>query len=336
MVTHTSPVAQFAENAAVRVVNDKPVMEDAGMTLVAFIENNFIPNHVRLKSEAGRTHYQAILKHIIKPETVQTIFAQYSMRTKARLKAAPGWPYLDDLKLRELNADHVRQLTASALACGYSPQTVKHIKSVVNTIISHAQKEHVFGGDNPVAEIKLPRLVHATPRDMSIDEAKVILRMLRYPEREIALISMSTGLGASEICALRWKHVNLTWSTAWIDGELVPPHSIVFRSQQTCADGIELPHSRPRVVAIGESLTRELERLKRQRGLVDRNGFVIATPQGEPIQPTSARTQRLRTVGRKLKMPWLSWRALKRAHGALLSEMCIRLTDDLVRIAQSE
>ena len=305
------------------------------MPLRAFIESRFIPNHVALKSTAGRMHYRAILKHIVRPETVRILFAEFATVREPRLKTVPGWPYLDDVRLCDLNVDHVREITSSAMARGYSAQTVKHIKNVLGTIISQAKREHILSGDNPAAEVKLPRLVHGTPRDLNIDEAKAILRMLKYPEREIALISMSTGMSASEICALRWKHVNLTWSTVGIEGELVPPRGIVFGSQETGLDAIEMAHYRPRVVVVGESLIRELERLKRKRELADPDGFVIATADGDPIDPMSARTQRLRTVGRNMQMPWLSWRALKRAHGVFLTELSVRLTDDLVRISKS-
>lgn len=305
------------------------------MPLRAFIADRFIPNHVAHKSSTGQIHYRAILKHIVKPETVQMLFAEFPTVGSPRLRAVPGWPYLDEVRLCDLNVDHVREITAAAMARGYSTQTVKHIKNVLGTIISQAKKERILTGDNPAAEVKLPRLVHGTPRDLNIDEAKAILRMLKYPERDIALISMSTGMSASEICALRWKHVNLTWSTVEIEGETVPPHGIVFRSQETGLDAIELGHYRRRVVVVGESLIRELERLKRKRALAEPDGFVIATADGHPVDPMNARTQRLRTVGRKMQMPWLSWRAFKRAHGAFLSELSLQLTDDLVRISQS-
>jgi hypothetical protein len=45
--------------------------------MVLFIETKFIPDHVEHKSFAGRTHYQAILKHILKPETVERMFTPY-------------------------------------------------------------------------------------------------------------------------------------------------------------------------------------------------------------------------------------------------------------------
>jgi integrase len=304
------------------------------MSVVAFIERKFIPEHVRLKSTAGRVHYKAILKHIVKPEMVQRHFAHDPLRAKARLKAVHGWPYMDDVRMCDIEADHVRQLTTSALARGYSAQTVKHIKSVISVMISHAQKEGLFDGFNPAAIVRLPRVVHTTPRDLTIEEAKSVLRVLKSPEREIALISMSTGIGASDICNLRWKHVNLTRSEVFIEGEQVPSQGLLIRGRSTGFEGAGMKQARPRVIVLCNSLTRELERLKLQREYDGPNSFIIARSQGSPIQLMSARTLLLRKAGRKLHLPWLSWRALKRAHIAMLSELRIQLTEDLARMAQ--
>ncbi len=334
MLTHAGPVSEFAEAAAATGVSRKLVSDDASMSLAVFLEKRFIPNHVLIKSAAGRTHYQAILKHIVKPETVQVLFAQDPGKTKVRLKTVPGWPYLDNVRLSDLSADHARQLTSSAIARGYSAQTVKHIKNVLSTIISHAKREHLFDGDNPVAEVKLPRLVHAIPGHLTIDEAKAILRMLKHPEREIALIAMTTGMGVSEICALKWNHINLSRSMLCVEGVWIPPHGIVFRRNPSCFDEGDSSRERFKVVVVPESLIRMLERLRQRGQNISANGFVLATPQGDPVEPRITRAQRLKPIGRKLRIPWLSWQVLKRAHGAFLSELSVRLVDDLVINAQ--
>lgn len=304
--------------------------DSAPFSLVSFIEENFIPNHVSLKSTAGRMHYQAIMKYIIRPETVEALFAPYPERRRARMKAISDWPYLDSVALHELSATHVQRLIASASAYGYSPQTIKHIKNVIGAIISHAKKEHAYAGDNPVWEVKLPPLVHTRTQDLTIEQAKTVLRLLKYPEREIALVSMTTGLGISEICALRWKHINMTQTPIWVDGEFLPPCGILVRKRWDGAAGADANTEAPRVVVVPASLIGALARVKRITPFSGPDSFVVATPQGEPIDPANARTQRLKPIGRKLQIPWLSWQVLKRAHGALLSELSLQLADDLV------
>lgn len=322
-----SPLAE-AKNSPTFSAYD--VSEDTTLSLAEFIEKKFIPHHVELKSLAGRTHYQAILKHILKPETVERLFTPYARAAKARLKAAPDCPYLDDIRLCDLNADHVRQLTSSASAQGYSHQTVKHIRSVMSAIVSHARREHMFSGDNPISEVELPPMPHKESHNLTIVEAKTILGMMKYPEREIALITITIGLSISEICALQWKHVNLTGSTVYADGKLIPPRSILVSRQWNAMGVVEASSNRVRQVAVPEPLIQALIRLRHRHAIADPNSFVIATRDGNPVRPSSVGTLRLKPIGRELEMPWLSWQVLKRAHDALLSELRVQLSDDLV------
>jgi integrase len=324
-------VSQFTEgmNATLSFAQ-ADIIEDSTMPLVTFVGKKFIPNHVELKSLAGRTHYHAILKHILRPESVDRLFAPYVGMPKARLKAVPGWPYLDDLRLCDLNPDHVRQLTASASSRGYSSQTVKHIKNVISAIISHAKREKLYVGENPITAVELPPLVHKKQHDLTIIQAKTILKMLRYPEREIALVSMTTGMSISEICALKWKHINLTQATIRIDGDSIPATTILVRKQWGNAGMADLSIERVRMVVVPDPLIRALIRLKRSQRITDPECLVITSQEGNPIEPANARMLRLKPIGRQLQMPWLSWQVLKRAHDGLLSELRLRLTDDLV------
>jgi integrase len=304
------------------------------MPLVAFVEKRFIPDHVEHKSLAGRTHYHAILKHVLRPDVVDRLFEPYVGIARARLKAVPDWPYLDNIRLCDLNSDHVRRLTSAASARGYSPQTVKHIKNVVSAIISHARREGLLDGASPMTAVELPPIVHKKPHDLTIIQAKTLLKMLKYPEREIALVSMTTGMSISEICALRWKHVNLTQTSIRSGGDLVPPGTIIVRKQWSKADAMDVGYERVRMVAVPDSLIRELLRLKRSRTVAGPDCLVITTREGDPIEPDKARALRLKPIGRQLQMPWLSWRVLKRAHDALLLELRFQLADDLVLSAR--
>jgi site-specific recombinase XerD len=304
--------------------------EDSTMSLATFIERRFIPNHVELKQLAGRTHYQAILKHILNPETVNRLFAPYVGMAKARLKAVPDWPYLDNVRLCDLNPDHVRQLTLLASARGYSPQTVKHIRNVIGAIVSHARKERIFSGDNPISEVELPPMSRKTPHNLTIVEAKTMLGVMKYPEREIALITITTGMSISEICALQWKHVNLTAYSTYCEERPIPPRSIIVRKQWNASGVVDVSGNRVRYVIVPEPLIHSLMKLRQRRRVADSNCFVITSREGNPIRPASVRMLRLKPIGRELAMPWLSWQVLKRAHGALLSELRTQLSDELV------
>src|SRR5579864_8698556 len=146
------------------------ITPNAAMCLASFIEKMFIPDHVEHLSLAGRTHYRAMLKHVLKPETVDGLFRPYDGIRKARLKALPDWPYLDQVRLCDLSSDHVRRLTTSASARGYSHQTIKHIKNTMSAIVSHAKKTRMFSGDNPISNVNLPPEPGRTSHNLTIAE----------------------------------------------------------------------------------------------------------------------------------------------------------------------
>ena len=126
-------------------------------------------------------------------------------------------------RICDLNSNHVRELTSSAISHGYSPQTVKHIRNVIGAIVSHARKERVFSGDNPVTHVKVPAIVRTSSSNLTIRETKGILERMPYPEREIALISITTGMSVSEVCGLQWRHLNLSNAAGYLEGEIIPP-----------------------------------------------------------------------------------------------------------------
>jgi integrase len=303
--------------------------EDATMSLEAFVERRFIPNHVEFKRAAGRTHYQAILKHILMPETVDRLFAQYGTFTKARLRALPGWPYLDSVRLCDLNSDHVRRITYSAAVRGYSPQTVKHIRNVISAIVSHAKREGVISGKDYIATVELPPMRNSQTHRLTLSQAQSILQKMQYPEREVALIMISTGMSASEICALRWKDINATGAAIRRDGDVIPPRSIAIGKRRS-AEGESLRSGNlTKKIELPEPLLHALARLRKRLNVSDPNSYVIETQGGQPF-PANVRMLRLKAIGQDLQMPWLSWQVLRRAHDGLLSELKVQLADALV------
>ena len=323
-----SPVPAPLE--AVSYVPGCEVADKSTISVAVFVQKSFIPNHVDLKTPAGRTHYHAILKHLITPERVDRIFAAYPEFANARLKTVRDWPYLDDVRLCDLTPDHVRQLVFSAALHGYSPQTVRHIRSVLGAIVRHAKKERMFDGENPISEVELPPTSPARSHELTVRQAKKLLKSMRYPEREIALIAISTGMNISEICALQWGHVNLMKKAVRSMGEQVPGESCIVKRQWT-GDGInDLTGNRVRVVRLPNPLVKALLELKRTRRIIDQDQFLIATEKGHAMRPANTLMSRLKPVGQRLGMPWISWQIVRRAHRSFLSEIRTRMTHELV------
>jgi integrase len=299
--------------------NYNPVIQDARMTLGFFVETKFIPEHVEHKTRSGRTHYQAMLKHLLAPELVNRLFDP-SQEKKARLKSVPGWPYLDDVRLCDIRPDHVRQIISSAFDHGYSAQTVKHIRNVIFAVISHAQREGCFSGSNPVTQVKLPPAAGRVKHNLSISQTRAMLELMEYPEKEIALITITTGMNVQEICNLQWKHINLTESERYLNGELVPSKSIAVGAEWNRVGLGDWRRGRRRNIEIPDVLLPMLENLRSQKEAATWDDFVLLSETGHPVVPAGVRVGRLKPIGRKLGIPWLSWHVLRRAHTGFLVE----------------
>ena len=294
-----------------------------------FVATKFVPEHVQHKSLAGRRHYQAMLKHILRPRTVDQIFQSGG----SRLKTIPGWPYLDEVRLCAFCEHHVRDITRAAEARGYSAQTIKHIRNVLGVIIANAKRQRLFEDENPVARVAIPPMFRKVPEHLTIAQAKAMLNMLQFPERHIALIAITTGMSIQEICGLQWKYVNLTKTTVECDGRAIPPKSILVR-QHWSPEGIFGLHSnRIRVIDIPQPLVLTLLRLRQEANPIDENSFLLAVRSGEPARPRGLGKLRLSAIGREIAMPSLSWRHINRAHSAMLSELRSQLSADLVSSA---
>ena len=297
-------------------------------TLAEFVRIKFVPEYVERKSIAGRRHYQAMLKHILRPDTVDEVFKPGV--AKSRLKAIPDWPYLDKIRLCELREQNVRDLIAAAFGQGYSAQTVKHIRNVLSVIIVYAKRECVFTDENPVTGVESPRIHRHKLQDLTLGQARAMLWMMRYPEREIALIAITTGMSIQEICGLQWKHINLERITKDCEGEAVPPGCILLK-RHWYPDGIvDLHVNRIRLIEIPHPLSITFLRWKQKAGSPEPDAFVLATSTGAPIRPSTLCTVRLKMIGRQIAAPWLSWHVVRRAHDAILSELRIQLSYDLL------
>jgi hypothetical protein len=136
------------------------------------------------------------------------------------------------------------------------------------------------------------------------------------------------------VCGPQWKHINLTKAGADCDGETIPFGIILLNQHWNLEGVVELHFNRIRLIEIPEPLSLILLRLKQEALSPDPNAFVLATPSGSPIRPASVRMTRLKVIGRKIAVPWLSWQVVKRAHDAMLSELRIQLNSDLVSSAQ--
>ncbi len=295
------------------------------MTLASFVEKIFVPEHVGMKDVAGRTHYHAILKHVLTPEKVDRVFHVGAGNSKTRLKAVPNWPYLDNVRICDARPDDVQRLISAALARGYSAQTVTHIRNVVGGIFAHAKKKHWFTGENPASLVTLPKMIRKEAHALTLAQVKEVLGVMRYPEREMVLIAILTGMNVAEIRGLQWKRVNLTEAWSITDTEPIPPRTIAVRKQWRRDELLSVgPKGRNRNLPIPEALSPVLLELSRRAEFTGPDDFVFVSDAGTPLEENRITARRLKLIGKDLGMPWLSWHVFGRTRKSLAYELGMR------------
>ena len=295
-----------------------------------------MPEHVAIKGLAGRTHYRAILKHVLTPEEVQRVFKLDIEKSRTRLKAIPDWPYLSGLGLSETQPDHIERLMLAARARGYSMQTVTHIRNVVSAIFSHARKGNYFHGVNPASQVAVPGMSRKEAHMLSLPQMKAVLELMRYPEKEMTLLAIITGMNVAEICGLQWKHVEpLSTFAEQVNGELIPPRTIAVSKQWYRGELNSVKIGRTRNVAIPDLILPYSLRLSQRARFTGPDDFVLVSEAGTPVNETNIASRRLKGVGQELGMPWLSWHVFRRTRKDYLQRFGPRFVDRVAAVLNS-
>jgi integrase len=312
------------------------VAEHSSMTLGEFVEKKFVPDYVASKGFAGRMHYQSMLKHVLRPEEVDRVFRVEAMRPKVRLRSVDDWPYLGHVPLRDMRSEFVQHLTTAALSSGYSKQTVTHIRNVVSTIFSYAQTEMYFSGENPASAVKLPKASRPSPPPLSQGDVIRLLGFMRYPEKEMTLFAVLTGMTVAEICGLQWKRVNLTDTEILNpDGEAIPPRSLFVRQEWIRGQLGTVSKRRVGNLSIPKPLLPILSRLSRNPKFTGMNDFVLTSRSGSPVNQTNILTRRLKPIGLEMSIPGLSWHMVRRIHKELTTEYGAQFQNQMIGMARA-
>ena len=313
--------------------DQRSLLQGARIKFGAFVESRFIPDFVANKRYAGQAHFRAILKHVLPPESVARTFGARQTRTK--LVAITGWPYMDDLRLSDITPQTIERLTRAALARGYSVQTATHIRNVVRSIFAHATKIGVYAGINPASKVKLPPMTRRETPVLTLPQLKLIMNSMRYPEKQLALFVMLTEMTVAEICGLQWKHLNLTNIGQKVDHEFIPAKAIAVRKQ--CYRGVltSVIGKRRRFVDVPDILGSVLRDLKSRTRFTLPHDFVLASRNGNALRAENISVRRLKSLGKSLDMPWLSWSVFQRTQIMLVSGTGLDIHQEIEKLEMS-
>jgi len=113
------------------------------------------------------------------------------------------------VRLRDIKPEDVQRLISVALETGYSTQTAKHIGTLsARSFLTQSKRDAFWAASSHSGKSAW----HAEKNSyaLTFEQMVNVLQAMRYPEWEMALIAILTGMNIAEICGLQWKFVNLT------------------------------------------------------------------------------------------------------------------------------
>jgi len=267
--------------------------------------------------------------------TVQEYFETWLKHEKANVSPKTHSRY-EDLLLKNvapvIGAITLNKLTAAKIdGCwtkllesgrrdgkgGLAPRTVGHCRRVMLTAMEQALKWDLVK-KNPVAITRPPKTERVAMTAYGAAETAAMLDFLRPTRMFIpALLAALCGLRRGEILALRWRNVDL--KTAVL--------SIVASAEQVGTEVRykETKSGKARTVALSSTVLEELRRHKAAQAeeqlkigiRPDKDSFVVAQADGNPLKPISLTHEWTRQIG-KTTLPQIRFHDLRHSHATQL------------------
>ena len=120
-------------------------------------------------------------------------------------------PIVGQKPLKDLSEFDVRRIVKKLLGDEKTPRTAQYVMATIRQIWNRARREKLVSGDTPTRNVKLPKFDNRRQRFLSHDEADKLLSALKAKDETIyqmALLSLHTGMRASEIFKLTWGCVD--------------------------------------------------------------------------------------------------------------------------------
>lgn len=242
--------------------------------------------------------------------------ANVSLKTNERyrqLVAHQVVPRLGVMPVQRLRPIHLTLLYSELLKSGgvagdrLAPRTVGHVHRLLRRALGHAVQWGVIS-QNPAAAVSPPKVDPDEVEIVSEVEVRAVLDSQRgRPLHTIAVLALGSGMRRGELCALRWKDIDLDAGSVRVERSLEQTKGqLRFKAPKT-------RYSR-RSIAIPPAVVSELraywsaqqeQRLALGRGRGSPEDLVFADWDGSPRKPGWLTNEWLRAssaVGRRINL----------------------------------
>ena len=255
-------------------------------TVEQFYDLRFRPDHVNKLKKSGRQHYRTYWNNHVKPT----------------LGAVP---------LREVTPQMVQVLISAKLEAGLAPQTLAHIRNVTSAIFRHARNLRFYEGQLPTEGVKLPEMVRAERGSLTWEQVQFLAAAMPERYRPLITILAQTGMRIGEASGLRWRHVNLGDEWRVVEGEALPPNSLLVCSNWTRNQRTTTKNGSWRKIPLtAESWVAFMEQWEASK-FRGADQPVFASRRGTPLDGHNVMNRMLKPKAAKIGLPWASFHVLR-------------------------
>ncbi|GAB3347003.1 tyrosine recombinase XerC [Lysobacter tyrosinilyticus] len=155
------------------------------------------------------------------------------------LEVLSGWTQAQGIDPAVLQADQLRQFVAAEHRRGLSPKSLQRRLSACRSFYAWLLK-HGRIDANPAAAVRAPKAPRKLPQVLDPDEAKALVEVstdapLGLRDRALLELFYSSGVRLSELCALRWRDLDLAEGLVTVLGKGRKQRSVPLGSHARAA-----------------------------------------------------------------------------------------------------
>src|SRR6516162_2288634 len=255
----------------------------------------------------------------IKTQVTPRTYGGYAERVRNNIIPALGATRLIKLLPEQISEAYSKALTSGRCdgKGGLSPQTVKHIHVVLKQALAQARVWRAIS-HNPADLVKPPKLARGEMQTVNTDQTAAMIEAARGTPIFIPiLLGVLCGMRRGEICALRWRSIDLDAGRLSVVASARPGRGAIVEKETKGGRGraVTLP---PMVVTeLRRHRTEQAQRLLRLGVRLTDDHHVLTREDGTPAWPGWL-TRNFREFMHRHRLPRIRLHDLRHSHATHL------------------